>query len=267
LPNKIFSPKARNLLLKRLLEVENRTYLWLHLVFDIIKQKTRVDTLTIRDLITNLPDTVRKAYDAILDKSADPETARRLLHIVVGASRPLTLKEMNVVLYITDDMHLYEDLELQEEKQFKINVRDLCGLFISIVDNKVFLIHQTVKDYLVKPPGTCPSDFGPWKHSLEPTESNLALANSCLCYLLLVEFENEIFSTRDILSQDQVYRYANEHYFLNYSNHFANLPLRTQKEKTYEQAEQPSVWQWLEYNSVIFYVIIYWSMPSTWPSF
>ena len=61
LSDRIPSPKAQNLLLRRFLEVENRTYLWLRLVLDIIKRKPRVATSTIEDLMRKLPDTVHKA--------------------------------------------------------------------------------------------------------------------------------------------------------------------------------------------------------------
>jgi hypothetical protein len=41
------------------------------------------------------------AYDAILQKCNKPEDAKRLLCVVVAATRPLSLNEIRVALYIT----------------------------------------------------------------------------------------------------------------------------------------------------------------------
>ncbi|KAI9775388.1 MAG: hypothetical protein M1839_001243 [Geoglossum umbratile] len=220
LSDQIASKKARDLLLRRLLEVENRTYLWLYLILDVIKRKPRLATSTIEDLMENLPDTIDKAYDAILNKSSDRKTATKLLHIIVAASRPLTLSEMGVALYITEDTRSFDDLELQGDEQFKITVRDLCGLFVSIVDNKVFLIHQTAKGFLVKLPSPRPSDLGPWKRSLEPRESQLTLAKSCIWYLSLKELENVVLQWRDFFQGVNLGRTFLEYSALNWAMHF-----------------------------------------------
>ncbi|KAI9744634.1 MAG: hypothetical protein M1818_002163 [Claussenomyces sp. TS43310] len=175
------STKTQNALLQHLLGVENRTYLWIYLVLEILGKEPRIDRQVLKDFVQNTPDTVHKAYDAILAKSSHREMARRLLHIVIGGARPLTLEEFQIALYINHDMRSHDDLELQAEKQFKITIRHLCGLFISIVDSKVFLIHQTAKEYLVA--ASPLSGQGLWRHSFHLAESNYVLAETCIAYL------------------------------------------------------------------------------------
>jgi hypothetical protein len=198
LPRKIVTEPVRELLLQRLLEVKNRTYLWVHLILDIITRKSRVAPSTVEAILEDLPDTLDKAYEVMLNKSDDPTSASKLLQIIVAAARPLTLKEAGVALYITADMDSMEDLkpELQEDQQFEATIRALCGLFVSVVNNRVILIHQTAYKYLVKPRNLEQLAPGKWKQSLDLTGCNLSLAECCLYFLSLKEFGNPMFSLK-----------------------------------------------------------------------
>ncbi|PQE26803.1 ankyrin repeat-containing protein [Rutstroemia sp. NJR-2017a BVV2] len=137
----ITSATARNMLRDGLSNVENRTYLWIRIIFARLVKEPRLDIKTIRKFLNELPPSVEDAYEAILKRSKEPEDAKRLLHIIVAAKRPLFLKEIAVALYITDEVHSHEDLEIQEDSQLKITLRHLCGLFVSIVDGKNWFKH------------------------------------------------------------------------------------------------------------------------------
>ena len=133
--------KAREILLDGLLKVEIRTYLWLHLNFDSIESEPRIDTEMAMNLLRELPPTVHAAYDAILQKNEDPVKAKKLLNIVVAAVRPLFLKEIGVALYIKETNAL-ENLEFQEIEQLQTTLRDVCGLFVTVIDEKVYFTKQ-----------------------------------------------------------------------------------------------------------------------------
>jgi hypothetical protein len=141
--------RAREILLDKLLKFENRTYLWLHLIFDRIESKPRINTEIAMNLLQELPPTVYAAYDAILQKSNDPVKAKKLLNIIVAAVRPLFLKEIGVALYIKAETHHLENLEFQEIDQLQTTLRDVCGLFVTVVNEKVYLLHQTAKEFLI----------------------------------------------------------------------------------------------------------------------
>jgi ankyrin repeat protein len=221
LKNTITNTTVRDLLLNGLSKVENRTYLWLYLIFKEIESKPRIDSKIVEHLLRELPKTIQEAYEKILQRSTDPQDARRLLHIIVGATRPLTLREIGVALYITKETHSHEDLEIQEdEQQFTITIRDLCGLFISIIDGKVFLIHQTAKEFLVPNSDTIATISGAWKQSLEPKTSNLILAECCLWYLSFEEFKDLSLPEKESSlseSESEVEECCLENDFLDYS--------------------------------------------------
>ena len=181
----------------RLLQTENRTYLWLYLTLDGVEQEFGLATpKRMRGFIDALPRTVNQAYGKLLDRSPRPEQARKLLHIVLAAIRPLTLREMNMALNIEDGQKSRKEVDLDPEDSFGAYVKNLCGLLVSIFDAKIFLLHQTVKEFLLPSVMTTAvaQDMicGGWRHSMEPSESHLILARKCLYYLSFTVFDEDM---------------------------------------------------------------------------
>jgi ankyrin repeat domain-containing protein 50 len=176
-------------LLDTLLKVPNRTYLWLHLITDEIR-KTSGSTSAkgLGKLVSSLPKSVDEAYDKILNRARDFAFCRRLLHLVLAARRPLSVAEMNIAFHVKEGMRSTSDLDLEADARFKERIRDLCGLFITIVNREVILIHQTAREYLVRQE-SCTSHESVWKHSFSPGESEFLIAKCCMSYLRFSEFE------------------------------------------------------------------------------
>ncbi|KAL4884621.1 hypothetical protein BJY04DRAFT_181622 [Aspergillus karnatakaensis] len=184
--------KEQKMLLRRLTRVPNRTYLWVYLTLDYIESSIDLDNAAIADITSQLPETVNDAYEKILSKSPDVAKTRKLLHIIVGAARPLTLNEMNVALSIKKSDTSVKDLDLRSTKRFQTLLRDLCGLFVMVVDSKIYLLHQTAREFLlrrrrIEQRSDLPAQR--WQHSLVIEESDRILAEICMGYLLLTDFD------------------------------------------------------------------------------
>ena len=97
-----FSRDDRERIAGRLKEMQSRTYLWLFLTFEIIEKSRSVysKAFKIDTLLSNLPLKISDAYEKILAKSSDRNTAVIMLRLIVAATRPLTLEETNVALTI-----------------------------------------------------------------------------------------------------------------------------------------------------------------------
>ena len=174
-----------------LTSITQRTYLWLHLTFDAIEKKLMLTKKDIAAILSVIPKNVDQAYTAILDKSRDKELARKLLHIILVAKRPLSLKEINVALVIDDCHECYDDLEIWSPVGSADLVKNICGLFISVVDSKVYLIHQTAREFLLG------ENRGGWSKSFRLAESNLVLAKACVWLLRLRDFdENDLRASK-----------------------------------------------------------------------
>ena len=106
---------------------------------------------------------------------------------------------MNVALAVKEDSKSYGDLDLEPEDVFRNIVRNLCGLFVCVIDSRIFLIHQTAKEFLAReehmatPIDRSILSLECWKHSLQPEESNCILAQICISYLLFEVFESQPF--------------------------------------------------------------------------
>ncbi|KAF3319410.1 hypothetical protein TWF173_000040 [Orbilia oligospora] len=207
--------EEQDLLLQKLLHVPNRTYLWTHLILDLVESDINIDKTGIIKATSHLPKTVNDAYEKIISKSHNFEETKRLLHIVVAAARPLTLNEMSLALALKGNQRSYKDFELKSEDRFRECVRDLCGLFVTIINSRIYLLHQTAKEFLIQndlknPPKKIQSE-PKWKHSIRLLDSHRVLARICIRHLLFTEFENHP-PDRNLVSQ-----YTENHVFLDYS--------------------------------------------------
>ncbi|KAI0441365.1 hypothetical protein F4803DRAFT_419066 [Xylaria telfairii] len=162
----------------RLTSIPHRTYLWVYLTFEALRA---YNGFNLEDMTHHLPQTVDEAYESILKKSYNAKQARKLLHIVLSASRPLTLHEMFLALGRRHDAVLHGDIQIELTGRFRRKVRDLCGLFVIIVDSKVYLLHQTAREFLLR------KQLGDhklqWGGSFRLQESNHILATICVKYL------------------------------------------------------------------------------------
>ena len=168
---------------KNLTSIPQRTYLWLHLTLDAIEKKLMLTEKDIAVIVSNIPKNVNEAYTAILDKSWDKDMARKLLHIILAAKRPLSLEEVNVAMVIDKFHEYYDALEMWSPVGSADLVKNICGLFISVVDSKVYLIHQTAREFLLG------EEQRGWRKSFRLAESNLILAKACIWLLVLRDFE------------------------------------------------------------------------------
>lgn len=153
--------------------------------------------MRITDAISSIPSIVEDAYEMLLNRNSNDlverHEARKIVHIVVAARRPLSLKELDLAFQLATEnpVSSYKKLDI-DEKQLQNKIRNLCGLFVYINDKKVYMVHQTAKELLVaKATGSSSKAAHSWKHSFEETYSEMLLANVGIRYLLFTDFDEE----------------------------------------------------------------------------
>ncbi|KAI1608410.1 nucleoside phosphorylase domain-containing protein [Exophiala viscosa] len=84
----------------KLLAMEHRTYLWLHLAFESIRHTFEHSPRPAQESIKTLPVSVEDAYEKILGRVGKDQqgTVKKILQIVVGARRALTVEGMSTAL-------------------------------------------------------------------------------------------------------------------------------------------------------------------------
>jgi ankyrin repeat protein len=203
-----WTTQVRDLLTAKLTGIPNRTYLWLHLILEEIRETFDSTVKKLSVVVEKLPESVYDAYERILARSKDKIEARRILQAVIAAIRPLTLKEMGVILAMKDDTKNYKGLDLEEENHTRRRIRNTCGLFLSVSDAKVYLIHQTAKEFLVRQESeTLCVDRNNWRNSFVLRHCDYMLVQMCVRYLSFTDFESSPFVSyvlrRYRKSQDQ----------------------------------------------------------------
>ncbi|PTB54504.1 hypothetical protein M431DRAFT_16486 [Trichoderma harzianum CBS 226.95] len=212
--------EIENYLEFRLGNTPHRTYLWVFLIFDYLdKEIFKKTQKEVESIITTLPKSINEAYEQILNKSKDHPMVRKALSIILVASRPLTLSEMNVAVSMDDTIHNFNDLDLEQERSFESRLRTWCGLFITIYHGKIYFLHQTARDFLLADRASSRSITPSlrWRNSITIRDAQTVLADICVLYLGL-------FNSPDIMGEGDQPR--GTHAFLEYSAKNWNIHLR-----------------------------------------
>ncbi|KAJ5267434.1 hypothetical protein N7478_000692 [Penicillium angulare] len=185
---------------QQLLQMEHRTYLWLHLAIDDIRSTLEDSLRPSEEEIQMIPQSVDEAYEKILSRSPPRQVdiTRKILQIMVAARRPLTTAEMAMALGIATSPQAQTAAEAGiEASQFYKKLRRLCGLFVFINNSKIYFIHQTAREFLLKKSSSNSVDCL-YSWSLTDTEDQMAVI--CLRYLLMEDLEHNEESCSNIRS-------------------------------------------------------------------
>ncbi|KAK3998092.1 hypothetical protein QBC44DRAFT_255 [Cladorrhinum sp. PSN332] len=172
---------------------EERTYLYVKLLFDVINMRMtdglpRVPRGWIENFKT-LPTTVTDAYLRFLHRVQESHRVdvRRMFQMVVASARPLTVREINIALNIRDckDGSKF-GLGIQSEDSFRHWILDACKCFLDVYNGRVYFIHQTAKDFLLAEEDSGGVAIKPaWLGNFSKQDCHRSLAESCIMYLTL----------------------------------------------------------------------------------
>ncbi|KAH7397431.1 hypothetical protein BKA66DRAFT_454343 [Pyrenochaeta sp. MPI-SDFR-AT-0127] len=171
--------------------IPNRTYLWICLTLDVIEKLRGFSRGNVIESIKNLPRTVDEAYEKILQRSPDPLKAWKALHLIVAATRPLSIAELSIAMALNESDNSIDFIldNLEPADRFAETLRNLCGLFVVIIDQKIYFLHQTAREFLVQraqPVLPLHSNMVPptsWKQSIYPAVAASFIAQACIWYL------------------------------------------------------------------------------------
>jgi ankyrin repeat protein len=204
----------------QLLQMEHRTYLWLYLAIDDLRTTFKDSLWPAEESIRLIPPSVNAAYGKILARvpSNQVNTVRKILQIIVGARRPLTTQEMAMALGIA----LYPESRSAAKAgidpvRLARKIRQLCGLFVFINNSKIYLIHQTAREFLIR------RDFIRNPNSMyafNQTDAERLIARVCVRYLLMEDLAENEGHHRSLLDYSAVH----------WADHIRNISLAQQQE-------------------------------------
>lgn len=171
----------------QLIEKADGTFLWVSLVLDILDKTTDASPEAFNRILHSLPQELNGVYEAILNSSSEPDRLTKILHILIATRRPLTLTELNIALGMlpTDSITSWNNIKGRLQFRIARTLKSICGPFVRISNGTVYLVHQTAKEFLVRPSNIERPISSSWRQSLSVSQANKVLAGICSCYLLL----------------------------------------------------------------------------------
>ncbi|KAE8354650.1 hypothetical protein BDV28DRAFT_146933 [Aspergillus coremiiformis] len=190
----------------QLLQMQHRTYLWLYLAIDDIHNTFRCSLRPQEKSINLVPSSVNAAYEKILNRvhPGSRDDVKKILRIIVSARRPLTIDEMSMALGVADNPELKTAAAARfDPTRLKNKICQLCGLFVFINNSRIYLIHQTAREFLI---GRKIANKPTSEYSFEWQDAESEMSQICIRYLQMDDLED----------QQEQNKY-NIHCFLSYS--------------------------------------------------
>ncbi|KAF6806869.1 ankyrin domain protein, partial [Colletotrichum plurivorum] len=146
-------------------------FLWVGLACQELEKVASRNAVTrLEKIPAGLQSLYQQLLDTALQQDEDPETIKRLLSFVMVARRPLSTREL------ASACDLYQDEGEEERIQFTAEAIASCRLMIVVQDDKVQLLHQSVRDFLVSGVGS--------SSSISESEAHNELASRCVDCLI-----------------------------------------------------------------------------------
>ncbi|RAK95653.1 ankyrin [Aspergillus ibericus CBS 121593] len=163
----------------------NRTYLWVRLVFELLERQLDRREEAVLKLTRQLPKTVEEAYSILLSKipSDNQETVHEILAILVAARRPLSGMELHIAHNMYIEVKTGNAPTTMTSDEFGRWLENMCGFFVQIFKDRVSFIHQTVKEYLLATDNRLPCSGLLGKGCINVAESHRVMAEACILYL------------------------------------------------------------------------------------
>ncbi|CAI4211665.1 unnamed protein product [Parascedosporium putredinis] len=132
------NPELKAIVEKELLDKAGGTFLWVDLVFQSVRDVLAKDIIgLIQKMPEGLPALYGRMMEVMMSRTDTRDACLRTLSIVTAAYRPLHILELRTLAGFSCD-----DLDLKR-------IVELCGSFLTLLDHRIYLIHQSANDYLV----------------------------------------------------------------------------------------------------------------------
>ncbi len=119
------------------------TFLWASLVIEELK---RAESWEVEQILEKLPSDLEDLYNRMLDQIRWLGRERQslcllLLSAATTAYRPLHLSELGIVAELPE--------QISDKPESVATIVSLCGSFLTIREEYVFIVHQSAKDFLL----------------------------------------------------------------------------------------------------------------------
>jgi ankyrin repeat protein len=196
--------ETKNYLEQLLYSKSDQSFLWLNMVLHSLEGSSRASKREFERIINTFPPNLEATYSSFLRgiSSKDQEDARKILRLLIGGSRHLTLVEMNIAFTIDHGHKSVADALDDLQLSIQSTLQNIVGSFVRIKevdqssdrDSKVSLIHQSAKEYLTDL-ARHSADNIVQSFAFSSVDAALSISQSCIRYLLMEEFQVDVFAS------------------------------------------------------------------------
>jgi hypothetical protein len=167
-------------------------FLWVHLMLAILWQTPVSD---VRQRLEQAPKDIDAVYDRIIAELSPQlaDTATKILKWLVFGNRPFTVEELSMVSAVERGTFTFNN-----KTDTIAGDLDLLSPLLRVKGNRVYLVHHTAKEYLLKLNAS--TTIG--RLLPPPQEAHSRMAMTCLDAMDSIGFENEQLSWNDIVILD-----------------------------------------------------------------
>ncbi|KAM7192205.1 hypothetical protein V8F33_008479 [Rhypophila sp. PSN 637] len=200
-----FPDDAKNFLLDSLNSRSGQTFLWVRMVLGQIEAADLLSYHELKASLDQIPKSLEPTYMGFMTHLNPLDAACRLLKLILGCSRHLTLDEINIAFSIEASHEKVADLKPNLQINMDRTLRNVLGPLIRISKSKVLLVHQSAKEFILQQAGGNEA-VATEIRSIRAEDCTLAVATACINYLLLAEFseddEHEEYLNLDALTSE-----------------------------------------------------------------
>ncbi|KAF1965715.1 HET-R [Bimuria novae-zelandiae CBS 107.79] len=184
LPEIKHNQRLQDLVREKMQQKANGTFLWVSLVIKELKEAMAWEALQILEEVpTDLKDVYRRMIQQIKRlRRQYPGMCRQVLSTVLATYRPLHLQELHVLSGLPT--------QVQNVNQATATIVRMCGSFLTIREDSVYIIHQSARDFLSEEA----------RHDLVPR--GIGSVHQCIFYrslqLMSTTLRRDIYSLRTL---------------------------------------------------------------------
>ena len=160
------------------------TFLWIGIAAQELRQYIATE---VEGALKSFPRGLEPLFARML-LQIDPgrrQVVSRILRWVVVAARPLTVSELSIAIMPHGDFHA---VAFSREEVMRDQILS-CGYLLSITNDTVDIVHQSVKDYLLRKNSDSNAELEAFR--IKGDEGNLEIARRCFYYLQDVALSKE----------------------------------------------------------------------------
>lgn len=181
----------------------DQTFLWVTIVLQHLERSLLASEKDFKRIVNEIPRDLGTLYERFLESipTEHQQLAVKLLHIITGSSRPLTLDEIDIFLTIDDSHRTVSEVEADCQPSVQRTVQGILGPLVRISDSRVYLIHQSAKEFLQELSNQKNSPMSAI-YGINGEAADLVLASSCISFFLLDNFMRDQFSTDQLSTEE-----------------------------------------------------------------